>query len=372
MTSGRFRMRRLLLSLPFVAVGCSADASREADTADLAPAIEREAEKIIDQGVSDSFVVGVVRQGRTWVRGFGDRPPAGEPRLDGDSVFQIGSLTKLFTVATLLSLVRDGVVSLDDDLARLLGGQTRLSPAAGKITLRQLASHTSGLPPIPQPLMALPRDDADPYRQLTREAVYGYLATPEGLRSPGRVAYSNYGMGLLGHVLEDRAGASLAQLMTTRILGPLSMTSTFTTPLEGGAGTLVPGVSQEGSPTPAWRFGALGGAGGLCSTVNDMLAFIQANLATDGPLKPILDAMRRERGPGDAMLGWMAPSIIDRMAGGRSMLWHNGRVGGYASYLSIDPVHRTGVVILSARSAEITMPGAMLTRAVREQGWRAA
>lgn len=372
MTGGAFHLRRLFLSLPLLATACAPGRGADADGVDLELAIDREAGKMVGQGVSDAFVIGVVKQGRTWTRSYGDRPLNGAARPDGDSVFQIGSLTKIFTVATLLCLVREGLVSLDDDLTGVFGDRVRLSRAAGAITLRQLASHTSGLPPVPPSLMMLPRDDADPYSRLTRRDVYGYLATAEGLRRPGRVDYSNYGMGLLGHALEDLAGASLDQLMASRLFAPLSMSSTFMTPLQASARSVVPGASEAGDPAPVWRFGALGGAGALCSTANDMLAFIQAVLTADSAPGPVLAAMLRERGPNDARLGWMAPSPVDRIAGNRTIVWHNGRVGGYASYLSIDVAQRTGVVILSARSAEVTMAGAMLSRAVREHEWREA
>lgn len=365
-------MRRLLISLPLAALGCAPASKQGAKAADLEKALDREARKLVDQGVSDSFVIGVVKRGRTLVRGFNDRPRRGDAPPDGARVFQIGSLTKLFTVATLLSLAEQGVVSLDDDLSRCLGGRIPLSPRAGAITLRQLASHTSGLPLVPKPLMALPRDPADPYSQLSREEVYRYLTNAEGLRPPGRFEYSNYGMGLLGHVLEDRAGASLERMMAARLFAPLSMSSTVMTPRDGAAAlpALTPGVSQTGAAAPVWRFGALGGAGSLCSSVNDMLAFMQANLATDGPLSSVLGAMQRERGPHDARLGWFAPSMIDKVAGNRTLIWHNGRVGGYASYLSIDVEQRTGVVILSAKSAELALAGAMLSRVVRDNDWR--
>lgn len=375
MTNDRFRLRRLLVSLPLVglplvALSCSAQGRKGAH---LDRAIEGEARKLLTQGVSDAFVIGVVKAGQTYVRGFSNRPANATAPLDGDSGFQIGSLTKLFTVATLMSLVQDGHVSLDDTLAlRLgalrLGGRVALSPRAAKITLRQLASHTSGLPLVPKPLMALPRDDTDPYSQLTPESVYGYLQTAKDLRPPGRVDYSNYGMGLLGHVLETATGATLADLMAERIFKPLSMGSTVMTPLSGPLPPLVPGVTQTGAPAKPWRFGALGGAGGLCSCVNDLLIFIKAHLAPDGPLAPVLSAMRQAGGPKDARLGWFAPAFIDTMAGNRTLIWHNGRVGGYASYLSIDVTQGTGVVILSAKSAEITVAGAMLNRAIRETG----
>lgn len=369
MTDEVFHLRRLLVSLPLTAFGCSADAVQGADGTSLEQAIDREARKLIAQQVSDRFVIGVVKRGRVWVRGFGDRSLTKARRPDGDTVFQIGSLTKLFTVVTLLSLVEDDVVSLDDDLATVLGGQVALSQRAGAITLRQLASHTSGLPSIPQPLLALPRDDADPYSRLSREAIYQYLGTAEGLRPPGQVEYSNYGMGLLGHVLEDRAGASLERLMAARIFVPLSMSSTFMTPHEGPVRSLSPGLSQEGRAALAWRFGALAGAGALCASANDILAFMRAYLTGDGPLKPAFGTMQGARGPNGARLGWMAPSVVDRLAGNRSIVWHNGRVGGYASYLSIDVAERTGVVILSAKSSELTMSGAMLTRVVRQHDW---
>ena len=76
--------------------------------------------------------------------------------------------------------------------------------------------------------------------------------------------------------------------------------------------------------------------------------------------------MRQERGPKGAQLGWFTPTVVDLMAGNRGILWHNGRVGGYASYLSVDIARQIAVVLLSAKSAEITTPGVMLAEAVRD------
>jgi serine-type D-Ala-D-Ala carboxypeptidase/endopeptidase len=174
------------------------------------------------------IVVGVRRDGETAIVGRGrvadDRPQ----RPDERTIFEIGSITKVFTAVLLADLAREGLVALDDPVQKHLPEGVLLPVRGRPITLADLASHTSGLPRLPKGLMrrAL-RERANPYASFTVEDLHAAIPVTRPRREPGRkMRYSNYGAGLLGHVLALRAGTSYEQLVADRITGPLGMTDT--------------------------------------------------------------------------------------------------------------------------------------------------
>jgi CubicO group peptidase (beta-lactamase class C family) len=252
-----------------------------------------------------------------------------------------------------------------------------LSPAARQVTLRQLATHTSGFPRIPAKLgaqaTALAHGDEpllDPYSYMGPQYVFDCLATTEDQRPPGRFEYSNFGMGLLGHVLEKVTGQDYETLVTDKILAPLGMTATGVTLRPEMQAHLAPGHTAQGTPARPWRFAALHGAGALSANVRDMLRFIQANVEEDGqPLHAGFKKMHEPQFNGHTGIGWMRPTWLDRLCGNTQVVWHNGMVGGYASYLCVDAKARIGVVILTNKAIGPEVLGTMLMRQVRTQSW---
>lgn len=185
---------------------------------------------------------------------------AGETTISGeDAVYEIGSLTKPFTARLLALLVDDGIVALDDPVIE-----------GRPFTFQHLAEHRSGLPRVPRKLERWDRHD--PYAQFTAERMPEVIEATAAKRAPGgKVAYSNFGYGLLGYVLAQRAGTTYGELVRQRITEPLGMTRTgLDTP------GLVQGHTFFGKPTPPWNLAALAGAGGLRSTASDMLRFLAA------------------------------------------------------------------------------------------------
>ncbi|MDA0180009.1 beta-lactamase family protein [Solirubrobacter phytolaccae] len=225
---------------------------------------------------------------------------AGETTISGtDAVFEIGSLTKLLTGALLALLVEDGVVALDDPVARHL---PVAPPVQGRpITLEDLATHRSGLPRVPRKLERW--DRRDPYAQFTADRMPDVIARTAPKAEPGgRVAYSNYGYGLLGFALGHAASSTYGELIRTRLTDPLAMTRTgLDTP------GLVQGHTFAGRPTPPWNLAALAGAGGLRSTASDVLRFLTSE-------------------PARASLAWF------KAPGGHGLLMHDGGTGGFRSF----------------------------------------
>lgn len=178
------------------------------------------AERMEQNGVG--IVVGVVEPGRRSVVAHGRTGAADDRALDGDTVFQIGSITKAFTTLLLADMVVRGEVRLDDPAALYLPSGVTLSGRGRRITLRHLATHMSGLPSMPMNL----RLDAgpDPYEAYSAEELYRFLSTYELPREPGTEReYSNLGVSLLGRLLARRAGTDYEALLRERILAPLGM-----------------------------------------------------------------------------------------------------------------------------------------------------
>src|SRR5271157_2778321 len=176
------------------------------------------------QGVG--IVVGVIEpQGRREVA-YGSLNQGDSRPLDGDTIFEIGSVTKVFTSLLLADMVQRGEVALTDPVARYLPSQVKMPERGGRqITLQDLATHTSGLPRLPSNLN--PKDPANPYADYSVDQLYQFLSGYQLTRDIGSQSeYSNLGGGLLGHVLARPAGMDYEALVKSRICEPLGMKST--------------------------------------------------------------------------------------------------------------------------------------------------
>jgi len=300
------------------------------------------------QGVG--IVVGIIDPSGRRVVAYGSTAKGGKP-VDADTVFEIGSVTKVFTSLLLADMVQRGEVALTDPVSKYLPPNVKVPERGGKkITLIDLATHTSGLPRLPSNLH--PKDPANPYADFSVAQLYEFLSSYELTRDPGsKYEYSNLGGGLLGHVLARRAGTDYETPVRTRILEPLAMKNTAITLSNAMKARLATGHDADLQPVANWDIPTLAGAGALRSTVNDLLSFVGANLGIGKPsLTPAMAAMlatRRPTGiPGlDIALGW---HISTR--NGHEIVWHNGGTGGYRSWIGFDAKNRTGVVVLSNTS----------------------
>jgi D-alanyl-D-alanine-carboxypeptidase/D-alanyl-D-alanine-endopeptidase len=296
------------------------------------------------------IVVGIIGPDGRRVVAYGAPDKAGGRPLDGDTVFEIGSVTKVFTGLLLSDMVRRGEVALDDPVSKYLPATVKVPQRGRPITLVDLATHSSGLPRLPTNLA--PKDANNPYADYTVANLYAFLSSYPLPRDAGSgFEYSNLGDGLLGHVLALRAGTDYETLVRTRITDPLGMKSTAITLSPDQQARLAPGHDAQLKRAANWDFPTLPGAGALRSTVNDMLTFLGANLGyVQSPLAPAMKAMLDVSRPaGDADLtiglGWLT-----RVSPAPKIVWHNGGTGGYRSWIGFDPAARVGVVVLSNAS----------------------
>jgi CubicO group peptidase (beta-lactamase class C family) len=299
----------------------------------------------VDAGRNVGMVVGTVdAAGKTTIAAYGN-PGHGSLPLDADSVFEIGSITKVFTAILLADMADRGEVKLDDPIAKYLPSNIRVPERSGrKITLLDLSTQTSGLPRMPDNFR--PSNPRNPYADYTAAQLYDFLSRHELRRDPGALfEYSNVGVGLLGHVLSLRAGKSYEALVKERILDPLDMDRTAVTFTPWMTRHLAKGHDQQGNVVSNWDVGVLGGAGALRSTMDDMLKFARANLQTRGRLQQVMQRTHVERAP--AMKGAIGMNWIIRRLDGQEIHWHNGGTGGYRTWIGFDKKKGLAAVVLT-------------------------
>ena len=302
------------------------------------------------------LVVGLLREGKPSVQGFGrvslDRPEA----PDGRTIYEIGSITKTFTAALLAHLAAQGKLALDDPVARHLPeGWTMPSREGAVVTLAHLASHTSGLPRLPHNLGAKRIDD--PYAEYSEARLRDFLGSHRLGRAPGdKYEYSNLGTGLLGWTLGRIDGRGYEAALAERVLVPLQLEDTRVTLDEARRARLAPGYA-DGRPVRNWDLATLAGAGALKSTADDLLRWLAANLGeAPGELKRVLAVTHEKRaaagGPAWVGLGWHVSPLGDR-----TMVWHNGGTGGYRSFAGFVPETRTAAVVLANSTGDVDAAG---------------
>lgn len=300
----------------------------------------------VDDKRSAGIVVGVIdANGRKRVVSYGD-PGPGQPPLDGNSVFEIGSISKVFTSTVLAQLVQEGKVRLDDPAQKYLPPTVHVPTRNGKaITLGNLAMQNSGLPRMPSNFK--PANAANPYADYTVQQMYDFLSGYQLTRDPGaEFEYSNLGVGLLGHILSRVTGSSYEELERQRVWAPLGMTNTAITLTPWMKSHLAVGHDPQGNVTANWDVPTLAGAGAIRSTTNDMLKFLDANLhPLGGALQRAMAFAHEERASAGNMqigLNWLIAH-----AGSDTIIWHNGGTGGYRTFIGFEPSQKTGVVVMT-------------------------
>lgn len=312
------------------------------------------------------LVVGVVTTGgdRAVAAAGRVRAPDGAPPA-ADTLFEIGSVTKVFTALLLAEAVVRGELSLDTPVGDLLPEIAVPSRGGVAITLEHLATHTSGLPRNPVPLrVALALQwrarDGDPWAAVDRAVLLQAVAGARLRRTPGtgRLAYSNVGAGLLGHALVAAAGSSgYGALVRERVTGPLGMADTVLLPGPGLAAREADGHRSRRRPTGHWEVAGLPGAGALRSTAADLLVFLHAQLDPGGtPLGPAIALAQQARRPGRRLgigLGWLRVPVRD----GGVLLWHNGGTGGFRSFAGFVPAEGVAAVVLANDQRSVDRAG---------------
>lgn len=355
--------------------------NREANlTTSTLTAIEPKIESLIAPWIAKkkniNLVIGVIQGENRWLKGWGALHPSAAAPPDGKTIFEIGSVTKVFTSTLLSLLVERQELELTTPINQLGSVYQNLPDT---ITLESLATHTSGLPRLPSNLMESVRQDRqNPYAAYTVEDLHEYLQSHDGKpgKTAGTIDYSNLGVGLLGHILAERLGQSYEEAIVQHLCNPLGLSDTRITLSDEQQARFAVGYLEDGKPVKPWDLPTLAGAGALRSTADDLLRFLAANLQPDrtpiaqairnthqlryetfapstgfqGLVEKAADWIKQWRGPllirkeTGVALGWFVEYLpaIDRFA-----YTHTGGTGGHRTFCGFIKESQTGVVVLS-------------------------
>ena len=335
------------------------------DDSTIVPArnpLRTELDKLVDSLVSPfmrrnntvGLAMGILNNGQTHVYGYGEKEKGKKQIPAGNTLFEIGSVSKTFTATLLAYFVQQGKIKLDDPVNKYLPDSVAKLEYNGKpVTVASLSNHSSGLPRLPADLFQN-ADPVNPYKHYDNKKLFSYLAKFKPTREPGeRYEYSNLAVGLLGVILERISGKSYETLLKEIIWQPLQMNATRLTLGKADSAFFAQGYSANVQPAHSWEFQSLAAAGGIRSNINDMLLYAKAQVAGNehAALQKAIQLTHRQtykNGQTEVALGW---HFING-PGGKQYLGHNGQTGGYCSIMVFNPLTKKAVVILTNASVQ--------------------
>ena len=307
-------------------------------------------------GRKTGMVIGLVDEHGSRIFSAGGLDNGTKQTVDGDTVFEIGSITKTFTTLLLEDMVKRGEMNLDDPVSKYLPASVKMPSRNGKeITLLELATHTSGLP---RDVKGIKSPNPDNPFDYTAGQLYAYLSSYQLTRDPGaKFEYSNLGMGLLGLAITLKSGTDYESLVVNRICNPLGMNDTRATLTPRLKERLAVGHDESGKRAANYDFPhqAMSGCGALRSTAKNLLKYVSAEAGlTQSRLAPLINETHVIRytnalDPVNGDFGNMAMPWVDSGQSeqtGLDLLGHAGGTAGYSAFIGFDLKNQRGVVVL--------------------------
>lgn len=306
--------------------------------------------RIVDNGKSASIIIGIINKDGKQTFSYGELEKGSGKKPDENSLYGIGSITKLFTCSLLADMVNSGKMNLNDPISKYLPDSVKTPTYNGKkITLYDLATHTSGLPPRPDNLS--PTNPNNPYADYAIAQTYSFLSHYNLSREIGiRYEYSNIGVGLLGYIIAQESNSDYETLVIREISNPLKLRHTIVTIPDKFKMNMATPYDSDGKTVSEWTFSPVfAGAGSLSSTTNDMLEFVAANLGLiNSKLYSTFMLTHNKHPQNNIALGWHIWNDF-----GSIIYGHSGSTIGYKSFIGFNKETQTGVIILSNKTDAI-------------------
>ncbi len=329
------------------------------------------------------LAVAVVSDKQSTVMTFGRQSLAAGPPVSGDTLFEIGSITKTFTALVLAREVGRGHLRLDQPVRELLPPGTTLPEPARDITFKELTTHTSGFPRLPANLSKFGPINmwlfgSNPYQGLDETTLLNAVQDVQLEFEPrSQSHYSNFGVLFMGYLLARQAGTNYEALIKQEVCRPLGMSNTTVvlSPeqsahyAQGYRSLIKIGPLLLGLRAAPWfQSSTLGGAGALRSSATDMLRYLEAQMHPSGPLEDALRESHRElfhmNDRSAIAMNWMRTKNPQLK---QTLIWHNGGTGGFRSFLGFTQDGRLGVVVLCNAAENVDPLGLALLRDLNEQ-----
>ena len=342
-----YRISLILLLISFITVQCQ-NSLEKTNIEGLPVEVVESIERRIDEGLTPGIALAIIDSSGIQYFNFGLTAKHGKA-VDENTIYEIGSISKVFTAILLAQQVQDGELRLDDDINNYLPDNIKI-PVLGEteITFGNLTDHTSGLPSMPDNFY--PSNPRNPYADYTVDQMYEYISNYKPHRIAGsEFEYSNLAQGLLGHLLAMNKGTTYEELMVQTIANPLEMNDTRIELTRRMKENLATGYNGR-RPVANWDIPTLAGAGAIRSSTSDMVKFVSANLGyLNSPLKEAMELSHQIRHDmaGDRSIA-MAWHIIKGDKG--NIICHGGATGGYRTFIGFVKESGKGVVLLTNSS----------------------
>lgn len=305
------------------------------------------------------MALAIIKDGKVYTYNYGETKRGNQQLPDPDkTLFEIGSISKTFTATLLADEVVKGRMSLDDPINKYLPDSIGNMAYNGvPITLKTLSNHSSGFPRLPINLYKKGDPADNPYKNYDIQRMYTYLKNFKPYREVGvNYEYSNFAVGLLGNILALQNHTTYEKLLEERITKPLKMKHTFIFIPSRQAPEFAQGYNEKGEATSGWDLNTLTGAGGIRSTVNDLVKYINAQMIkAPEKLQKAIDLTHQitfEKGQTIIGLGWHTAKIKNQ-----TIFQHSGGTGGFRTFVAFDKENKTGVVVLSNSAEEVAPVG---------------
>ena len=314
--------------------------------------ISERLESAIEQEFIGAAVIGYYDAGEVDYQVFGRTNKDSESMPSKTTLFEIGSVTKVFTAALTQVLIDSDALSWDSTVKSSLGDWNFVSGKIRNISLRELATHSSGLPRMPLNWRAA--DPLDPYRGYDNRRLKAFVGQFDPPELEKKLAYSNLAFGLLGNIAANASGKSYSEAMKELVLDPLGMNHT-TVGITGETRTNLALGYSYGATIPNWYFeDSLEGAGAILSSAEDMVQFIKRNVEQDdSSIYKSLKQLQHVQVQPNQAFGW----TTSQNETGQQVFWIAGLTGGYASFVAISPEESKGWVLLTT-----SMHGGLITQ----------
>lgn len=319
--------------------------------------IDREARKYLEQNPKTQLSFAIVRPGKTdhYYYAAGQLP-------DAQSVYELGSITKTYIGWLAARAVTEGKLDPEADIRKYLKGTYKNLEQEGQpILVRHLLNHSSGLPRLPENLLKLASDPYNPYKTYGNTELLKSLRALKLNAKPGtKSAYSNYGYGVLGYILEQIYQQPLEQLLNLKLQTVLKLDSISFKP--GPA--LIQGHDEKQAPVPAWEFQVMAGAGAIKTTLKATAAFLQQQIEAEDPAIRLSQLVIDQGIEPQTAYAWQVNTLKNQED---TLIWHNGMTGGFSSFYGFFKQKKIGLVVLSNVAQPVDAYAGEILKAIRQQ-----
>lgn len=314
----------------------------------LDSAIDRSVRKHMRNKNAAGISLGIIKNGQVYRYHYGEVEKGKGVLPSSGTFYEIGSITKTVTGIILAHAVQDKKVKLDDDIRKYFAGSyPNLEFKGQPVRVVHLSNHSSGLPGLPDDFFKQPYDSLDPYVSYSEERLMEALHRVKLDTFPGvNYYYSNWGVSLLGRVLEKAYAMPFDKLVERFITGPMNMRDTKFVLSEKEMERFAKGHTDKGRQTPYWTIKAFAAAGALRSTLDDMMKYLENNIHPKSEAVRFSHELTRGTYLNGNGLGWFVQTSL----GGHRYYQHTGGTGGFATKILAIPEIDAGFVLLTNNS----------------------